>query len=228
MTGPRYALGPRRAFRLAPTLFRIALSDLGPHVRRTLDVVGVLVALVLASGVLLAAAIAIKVTSRGPVLFRQRRIGRNGVPFEMLKLRTMRLDADASKSELERTVAGARDSVRFKLRRDPRVTTVGRWLRKLSIDELPQLWNVLRGDMTIIGPRPAVPREVDLYDARARRRLEVMPGLTCLWQIGGRSDLPFERQIDLDLDFIDRCRWMDELGIVVKTIPAVLSGRGAY
>jgi lipopolysaccharide/colanic/teichoic acid biosynthesis glycosyltransferase len=202
--------------------------DVGPAMRRTLDVVGVSLAMLVAGPVLAIAAVAIKLTSKGPLFFRQVRVGRDGKRFEMLKLRTMRTGAEAAKASLERASAEARSGVRFKLRQDPRITPVGRWLRKLSIDELPQLWNIMRGEMTIVGPRPAVPREVDLYDARALRRLEVTPGLTCLWQVGGRSDLSFEQQVSLDLTFVDRVRWMEELRIVLMTVPAVLSGRGAY
>jgi lipopolysaccharide/colanic/teichoic acid biosynthesis glycosyltransferase len=194
-------------------------------VRRFVDVVAALIGLVLAAPLLACAAVAIKLTSRGPVLFRQERIGRRGRPFELYKLRTMRRDADAQKSELA-AMYGC--GVRFKLARDPRITAVGRFLRKYSVDELPQLWNLLRGEMTLIGPRPLVRREVQLFDARALRRLEVLPGLTCLWQVSGRSDLPLQRQIDLDLEYIDRGSLVGELWILLRTVPAVLSGKGAY
>jgi lipopolysaccharide/colanic/teichoic acid biosynthesis glycosyltransferase len=205
------------------------LLDLGPVVRRLLDIVAATFGLLLALPVLLVAAVAIKLTSRGPVLFQQERIGEHGRPFPMLKLRTMRVGADALKDALSAQVDGAVDGgVRFKLRQDPRVTPVGRLLRKYSIDELPQLWNMLVGDMTLIGPRPSLWREVIQYDARALRRLEVRPGLTCLWQVEGRSNLGFDQQVALDLEYIDRVKPLQELLILAKTIPAVLTGRGAY
>jgi lipopolysaccharide/colanic/teichoic acid biosynthesis glycosyltransferase len=206
----------------------LGFVEVGPMVRRAIDIVASLCALIVLSPLLLAAAIAIKATSRGPVLFHQERVGQWGRRFKMLKLRTMVTGAEAAKQALQASAQGALDGVRFKLKRDPRITPVGRILRKFSIDELPQLWNVLVGDMTLIGPRPPVWREVALYDPRALRRLEVRPGLTCLWQISGRSDLSFEQQVDLDIQYIDKTQPMDEVKILFKTIPAVLSGRGAY
>jgi lipopolysaccharide/colanic/teichoic acid biosynthesis glycosyltransferase len=200
----------------------------GAAARRSIDVGASFLGLLFISPVLAVAAIATKLTSPGPVLFPQERVGQHGRRFQMFKLRTMVVNAEQQKSALAAANPGAVDSGRFKMARDPRITPVGRVLRKLSIDELPQLYNVLRGDMTLVGPRPPVWREVELYDPRALRRLEVRPGLTCLWQIGGRSDLSFEQQVALDIRFIDRTRPIEELVIVAKTIPAVLTGRGAY
>ncbi len=140
----------------------------------------------------------------------------------------MVVNANALKDELVKQHRDAVDGVRFKMVRDPRITSVGRVLRKFSIDELPQLFNVLKGDMTLIGPRPPVWREVALYDNRALRRLEVKPGLTCLWQVRGRSNLSFEQQVELDIEYIDRVRPLDEVKILLATIPAVVTGRGAY
>jgi lipopolysaccharide/colanic/teichoic acid biosynthesis glycosyltransferase len=197
-------------------------------VRRALDVVVAGSALILLSPLLLAAAVAIKITSPGPILFPQERVGQWGRRFKMLKLRTMFTGAEAAKKALQASTAGALDGVRFKMKNDPRITRVGRVLRKFSVDELPQLWNVVIGDMTLIGPRPPVWREVALYDPRALRRLEVRPGLTCLWQISGRSDLSFDQQVALDIEYIDRTQPMEEVKILVRTIPAVLSGKGAY
>ncbi|NUQ73229.1 MAG: sugar transferase [Polyangiaceae bacterium] len=206
----------------------LGLRSVGPAARRAIDIAASLIALILLSPVFLVAAIAIKATSRGPILFKQERVGQWGRRFAMLKLRTMVTNAEAKKTELQAAVNGALDGVRFKIKNDPRITPVGRILRKFSIDELPQLWNVLVGDMTLIGPRPPVWREVALYDPRALRRLEVKPGLTCLWQISGRSDLSFEQQVDLDIQYIDKTQPVDEVKILVRTIPAVLSGKGAY
>ncbi|NUP04861.1 MAG: sugar transferase [Polyangiaceae bacterium] len=222
---------PRRAAELRRFALRLIVRwmNAGPAVRRVVDVVGAGFGMLFIFPVLLGAAIAIKATSRGPVLFRQERIGKNGRRFHMLKLRTMRTDAEALKTTLAQAHgAQATGGLRFKMKRDPRITRVGAVLRKLSIDELPQLWNVVRGDMTLVGPRPAIWREVSLYDPRALRRLEVPQGLTCLWQIGGRSDLTFDEQVSLDIEYIDRVKPLDELKIVARTVPAVIKGKGAY
>jgi lipopolysaccharide/colanic/teichoic acid biosynthesis glycosyltransferase len=200
------------------------MRDKKPIARRALDVVASAIGLVLFAPVLLLAIVALKIESPGPAFFLQERVGRGGRSFRMIKLRSMYADAERRKAALAELGGG----VRFKMRRDPRVTTVGRFVRKYSIDELPQLFNVLRGDMTLIGPRPAIWSEVELYDTRSLRRLEVPQGLTCLWQVGGRSDLSFDRQVDLDLHFIDTVDGRGELGILLRTIPAVLTGRGAY
>lgn len=223
----RLARTRRRLRRLALTA-RLTLADLGPGVRRAIDVVAAGAALLLLAPLLPILALAMKLDSRGPIFYWQLRVGQHGRTFRMPKLRTMVVDAEQRLARLAAANPAATDGVRFKLRRDPRVTRVGRWLRKLSIDELPQLWNVVRGDMTLVGPRPPIPREVALYDARALRRLEVRPGLTCLWQVGGRSDLSFEQQVELDLAYVDRVRPLEELLIVLRTVPAVLTGRGAY
>ena len=221
---PRPGVRTRRA-RLR---MRRTLAALGPRVRRAIDVGTTALGLLVIAPLLAVAALAIKLSSPGPVFFRQERLGQHGRRFTMWKLRTMYVDAESRKAALEKEHEGALDGGRFKLQRDPRITSVGGLLRKLSIDELPQLFNVLVGDMTLVGPRPPVWREVAGYAPRALRRLEVRPGLTCLWQIGGRSDLSFAEQVDLDLAYIDTTRPSEELLIVAKTIPAVLTGRGAY
>ena len=207
---------------------RLRAQRTSAMVRRAFDVVASGIGLLVISPLLLGAAIAIRIDSRGPVFFAQERLGRRGRPFRLYKLRTMAIDAEGRKTALQAASAGALSGVRFKLRRDPRVTRVGAILRKFSIDELPQLWNVLRGDMTIIGPRPPVWREVALYDPAALRRLEVTPGLTCLWQVGGRSDLSFEEQVALDVEYIDHASLRSDVSILLRTIPAVVTGRGAY
>ena len=211
--------------RRAHLRLRLALHDARPRVRRAVDVVAAALALVVAAPLLALAAIMIRLESAGPVFYRQVRVGHYGYLFNMYKLRTMYVGADAMKPKL---TADGGESIRFKMKLDPRVTRVGRFLRKYSIDELPQIWNVLVGDMTLVGPRPAVVPEVERYDARAVRRLEMKPGLTCLWQISGRSDLPFRKQLALDLEYIDRTTLIANLLVLVKTIPAVLTGRGAY
>ena len=216
---------PRARLRRALLHLRLGLSDAWPAVQRLFAIVAAGLGLLVLSPLFLLTAIAIKLTSAGPVLFRQERIGKHGRRFVMYKFRTMLVGGDAMKAQL---AADGGERIRFKMRHDPRITRVGRVLRRYSIDELPQLWNVLIGDMAVIGPRPPVWSEVVRYDAFMLRRLEVTQGLTCLWQIGGRSDLPFEEQVKLDIDYIDRARSIDELRILAQTIPAILSGRGAY
>lgn len=182
--------------------------------------------LILAAPLFLAVATLITLDSPGPVFFSQIRVGRHGRLFTMYKFRTMRTDAERIKRELmDQNETGG---VIFKMTRDPRITRVGRWLRKLSIDELPQIVNVLKGEMSIVGPRPPVPSEVAEYSPADRRRLEARPGLTCLWQVSGRSDIPFEGQVRLDVEYIETRSFWRDLWILVRTVPAVLLGRGAY
>ncbi len=205
-------------------LFKFQLSKIG---KRVVDFVGSGSALLLFSPLLLIVALLIKLESPGSVLFRQKRVGRYGQTFEMLKFRSMRMDAEKLKTDLLNTneVDGG---VIFKMKQDPRITRVGKYLRKYSIDELPQLINVLRGDMSLVGPRPSLTSEVDLYTGRDRRRLEVVPGITGLWQVSGRSDTTFEQQVDLDIDYLESRGIINDVLILVRTVPAVLSGRGAY
>ncbi|UDY35426.1 sugar transferase [Dermatobacter hominis] len=193
--------------------------------KRIFDTALSTVALVLTAPLLLVAAIAIKVTSPGPVLFRQVRVGRDGEPFFVLKLRTMVVDAEERLAEL--LEQNESDGPLFKMRHDPRITRVGRVLRKLSIDELPQLWNVVRGDMSLIGPRPALPREVAEWGQELHERLRVRPGITGMWQVSGRSDSGFEEYQRLDLFYVDNWSILIDLGILIRTVPAVLTARGA-
>ena len=185
-----------------------------------------LAALVLLVPLLVAVALAIKLADGGPALFRQTRIGQDGRPFTVLKFRTMVVDAEARKAQLIlRNEAG---DVLFKMRKDPRVTRVGEWLRRWSLDELPQLINVLRGDMSLVGPRPPLPDEVARYVDHVRRRLAVKPGITGLWQVSGRSDLSWDESVRLDLRYVENWSLMLDLQILWKTLSAVLSGSGAY
>ncbi len=168
----------------------------------------------------------VKISSRGPVFYTQARCGLGGRRFRLYKFRSMVANADQLRAELE--AHNESDGPVFKMADDPRCTRVGRWLRRLSLDELPQLWNILRGDMSFVGPRPPLPNEVEQYQSWQRRRLRMRPGLTCLWALEGRSRLNFERWMQLDLDYIDRWSlWLD-VKIFLKTIPLVLFGRGAY
>jgi exopolysaccharide biosynthesis polyprenyl glycosylphosphotransferase len=194
--------------------------------KRTVDVVISAIALVFLSPLLLALAVLIKVTSRGPVFYRQTRCGLGGRQFTLLKFRSMAADADERFPELREL--NEVDGPVFKMRNDPRCTPLGRWMRTLSLDELPQLWNVLCGHMSLVGPRPPLPHEVEQYEPWQRRRLRIRPGLTCLWALEGRSQLRFDRWVKLDLLYIDNWSvWLD-FKILLKTIPAVLSGRGAH
>jgi exopolysaccharide biosynthesis polyprenyl glycosylphosphotransferase len=193
--------------------------------KRAFDIVVGLPLLVLATPFMLLAAVAIRVTSPGPALFVQERIGLHGRRFKLFKLRTMVAGAEQMRAEL--APLNEVNGPAFKLRRDPRVTRVGRPLRRLSVDELPQLWNVVRGDMSLVGPRPPVPEEVARYDRQQQRRLSIRPGLTGTWQVSGRSDVDFDAWVRLDLEYIDNWSpWLD-LKILLKTVPAVLLGRGA-
>lgn len=201
---------------------------MGPRLRRTLDVLCSAGALLALSPLLLMVIVGIKLQDGGPAFYHQERLGRGGRRFKLWKFRTMIQNADALKTALAQKNPEAMSGVRFKMTNDPRVTKLGRILRRFSIDEMPQIYNVLIGDMTLVGPRPPVWREVNEYSLTALRRLEVTPGLTCLWQIGGRSDLTFEQQVALDLQYIDTVPATEEVLIVLKTIPAVISGKGAY
>ncbi len=197
---------------------------LGMIAKRAIDVLLALVGLVVLSPVLLLVALVIRLRDGAPVFFRQERVGLHGRPFRVVKFRTMVPDAEEQLVELE-----GRNEIRgpaFKLTDDPRLTRTGGWLRRTSIDELPQLWNVLRGEMSLVGPRPPLPSEVLDYDIWHRRRLSMQPGITGLWQVAARREADFDRWVRLDLDYIDRWSlWLD-LKIMVRTIPAVLAGEG--
>lgn len=194
-------------------------------VKRALDVVLSLLLLLLSFPVILLAALAIKLTSPGSVLFKQERIGLNGRIFTLYKFRTMIEHAHQRRAEVEHL--NTMNGPVFKARSDPRVTSVGRFLRKFSFDELPQFWNVLKGDMSLVGPRPPIPEEVWRYERWQRRRLSMKPGLTCLWQVSGRNDVDFDHWMKLDLQYIDNWSPSLDLKILLRTIPVVLSGRGA-
>lgn len=180
----------------------------------------------LSAPVLLAIALAVKLSSPGPVFYLSERIGRDGVPFRMIKFRSMRPDADTAVDELIAEHGG--NPVFFKVKDDPRVTPVGRFLRKYSLDELPQFFNVLRGEMSVVGPRPQVQREVDTYDGEMRRRLLVKPGLTGLWQVSGRSDLSPEDSVRLDLSYVENWSMVLDVALIARTIGVVTRGEGAY
>jgi exopolysaccharide biosynthesis polyprenyl glycosylphosphotransferase len=183
-------------------------------------------ALALLAPVFIIVAIAIRLSDGGPALFRQTRVGKDGRPFTVYKFRTMVLDAEDRKAQL--AVSNEKDGVLFKIRNDPRITTVGARLRRWSVDELPQLINVVRGDMSLVGPRPALPDEAARYGDYVRRRLVVKPGITGLWQVNGRSDLSWEESVRLDLRYVENWSLVLDLQVLWKTCSAVLHGSGAY
>jgi lipopolysaccharide/colanic/teichoic acid biosynthesis glycosyltransferase len=196
-------------------------------IKRMIDIVGALMLLILLSPLLVAIAILVKLNSSGTVFYRQTRVMKWGRLFQMYKFRSMYIDADRRGAELlaHNEMAGG---VTFKMKADPRITGVGGVLRRGSIDELPQLWNVLKGEMSLVGPRPPLPSEVAKYSLAQRRRLDVTPGITCIWQVSGRSEIPFDRQVELDVAYIESQSLRGDLMLLLKTIPAVLMGRGAY
>jgi exopolysaccharide biosynthesis polyprenyl glycosylphosphotransferase len=194
--------------------------------KRSFDVAVSLVLLVVTAPVVAYAGLRVWLHDRGPILFRQVRVGHDGEQFSCLKLRTMVPDAEAHLAELQQEQSY--DGGLFKVPQDPRITPPGQWLRRFSIDELPQLVNVLRGDMSLVGPRPPLPDEVEQYDEAMRRRLRVRPGMTGLWQISGRSDLAWDEAIRLDLYYVDNWSMLQDLVILARTVGAVLKGNGAY
>jgi lipopolysaccharide/colanic/teichoic acid biosynthesis glycosyltransferase len=197
-----------------------------PVWKRAVDVTGAAAGLILLAPVFAAIAAAVRISSQGPVFFHQPRSGRGGQPFVMYKFRTMSADAQARKAEL--LPFNEQDGPAFKVREDPRVTAIGRLLRGTSLDELPQLWNVLKGDMSLVGPRPLPCEETDACETWHRQRLDVTPGLTCIWQVKGRSMVPFADWIRMDLQYIrSRSPWQD-LKLLVLTIPAVILRKGAH
>lgn len=193
--------------------------------KRSFDIIASLCAMIVLSPVFLITAMAIKIEDGGPAVFSQDRVGKDGKLFKMYKFRSMYVDAEDRLEELaEQNEA---DGPVFKIKNDPRITKVGRFIRKYSIDELMQLVNVFKGDMSVIGPRPALPKEVEEYDNFARKRLQVKPGLSCYWQISGRSNIGFDEWMKLDVKYINEMSILTDMKIILLTIPAVLKGDGA-
>ncbi|MFI3185054.1 MAG: WecB/TagA/CpsF family glycosyltransferase [Methylococcaceae bacterium] len=196
-------------------------------VKRIIDVVASVILLIVLMPVFLIIMVLIYLSSPGPVFYKQTRVGRWGKLFTMWKFRSMYPDADIRLKEMmaQNEMTGG---VIFKMKNDPRIIPIGRFIRKASIDELPQLWNVFKGDMSLVGPRPALPSEVNQYSLQDRQRLEVIPGITCIWQVSGRSDIPFPQQVKLDVEYIQSQSLLLDLNLLLRTIPAVLLSRGAY
>lgn len=206
--------------------FATAPTEVAPlATKRIFDLVVSVAGLVLLAPLFFGIALAVKLDSPGPVFFRQRRVGLNGREFWMWKFRSMCVGAEAMQPAL--AALNEMDGPTFKASQDPRITRVGRWLRRTSLDEFPQFWNVVKGEMSVVGPRPPIPSEVKEYQRWQRRRLSVRPGLTCTWQVSGRSEVDFDRWMELDLHYIDHWSLWHDLSIVLRTIPAVLFGRGA-
>jgi lipopolysaccharide/colanic/teichoic acid biosynthesis glycosyltransferase len=197
-----------------------------PLWKRVIDVAGATAGLVVAAPVMLAAAAAIRFTSPGPIFFAQRRDGLGGRDFWIYKFRTMVINAEAVKAELRHR--SEQDGPAFKLKNDPRVTPIGRWLRRTCIDELPQLWNVLRGDMSIVGPRPMCSKEAQHCTAWERRRLDVTPGLTCIWQVHGGTKVTFREWMRMDLRYVKSRTLLKDLWLMIMTIPSVIRRDGVY
>ncbi len=193
--------------------------------KRAIDIVLSLFALIVLSPLMLLIALAVKLDSPGPAIFKQARIGKKGKPFTFYKFRSMHQNAEEIRASLMHL--NEADGPVFKIKQDPRITRVGRILRKTSLDELPQFFNVLKGDMSLVGPRPPLPCEVERYTKYQRRRLSVTPGITCIWQISGRSDVTFDRWVEMDLEYIRNQSLLTDAIILLKTIPAVLLQRGA-
>ena len=195
--------------------------------KRLLDMSVSIAALLVLAPLFLLTACSIWIEDPGPVFYVQIRVGRNGRHFRFYKFRSMVINADKIKKELAAQNESSAGVI-FKMKKDPRITKVGRIIRKFSIDELPQLINVLKGDMSLVGPRPPLPVEVAEYTLEQRKRLHVIPGITCLWQVSGRSDIPFTDQVRLDMQYIQSAGFLNDIRLLFKTIPAVLTGRGAY
>lgn len=234
-------------FKFVPDLFHISLSQVDVEelngipligmrqpslqiasklVKRVVDVLAAAIALVLFAPLMLLIAIAIKLDSPGPIIFAQTRVGQGGRPFTLYKFRSMRQGAEEEREQLRQQTEST--EITFKLKNDPRCTRVGRIIRRTSLDELPQLFNVLRGEMSLVGPRPPIPSEVEQYEDWHRKRLEVKPGITGLWQVMGRSELSFEEMVMLDIYYIENWSLLLDFKILLRTIPTVLLARGAY
>lgn len=194
--------------------------------KRTVDVAGATIGLALLSPLLVVVAAAIRLESKGPVLFAQTRVGAGGKRFTIWKFRSMYIDAEARRQQL--LAHSDRNGSHFKMRRDPRITRIGRFIRRASIDELPQLWNVLNGTMSLVGPRPNLESEVAKYRFDEYMRLDAKPGITCIWQVSGRAEIPWERQVEMDLDYIYQPSIASDFRLLAATIPAIVFGRGAY
>ena len=214
----------RRYFKVTSWETTVRFSYL---LKRTLDITLSIFAFVFFIPLLILTALCIWIENPGPVLYCQTRVGRNGKHFRLYKFRSMVVNADLLQADLE-SMNESSAGVIFKMKKDPRITRIGKVIRKLSIDELPQLLNVISGEMSLVGPRPSLPSEVAKYTLEERKRLDVIPGITCFWQVNGRSEISFNQQVMLDMQYIQSANFVTDILILLKTIPAVLTGKGAY
>jgi lipopolysaccharide/colanic/teichoic acid biosynthesis glycosyltransferase len=210
--------------RLKIRAWHLAVRSRGPA-KRAFDIVGSLLFMILLSPIFVVTYLAIRLQDGGPAIFTQTRVGKWGKPFKFYKFRSMVMNAEDLKSKLMQY--NEMQGVTFKMKNDPRITPIGRIIRKLSIDELPQLWCVLKGDMSLVGPRPPLPNEVALYKNRDHYRLDTIPGITCIWQVNGRNQIQFEDQVRLDVEYIHKRSMKEDVKLLLKTVRAVISARGA-
>ena len=194
--------------------------------KRTIDIIGAGLGLILLSPIIAVVACAVKFTSKGPVFFSQKRVGKNGELFEMYKFRSMVVNAEELKENLEEQ--NEMSGPMFKIKDDPRVTKVGKFIRKTSIDELPQLWNILKGDMSLVGPRPSLPKEVEQFDNWMFKRLSVRPGLTCYWQVSGRNNIDFEDWMKLDVKYVEERNFWIDIKLIFKTVFVLFGDKNAH
>lgn len=197
-------------------------------IKRTIDIAAVLPALICLSPLFAIVAALIKLHDYGPILFWQPRVGKDGVIFAFPKFRSMVVNSEAVRAKLLAENQHGESGVTFKMKHDPRITPIGRFIRRFSIDELPQLWCVLTGDMSLVGPRPPIISEVEKYTMKDRARLSVTPGLTSIWAVSGRSEVPFPQQVEMDIEYIQQQSTFNDIKLLLKTVPAVLKGKGAY
>ncbi|MBC8412722.1 MAG: exopolysaccharide biosynthesis polyprenyl glycosylphosphotransferase [Nitrospira sp.] len=229
----KYTRGGTKMARLRASLYFLykkyswaIVTESAYFFKRSLDILVSLLMMIILMPLLSIIALAIKLEDGGPVLFSHTRVGKWGKHFKMYKFRSMSIKAEQLKKDL--MSMNESQEVTFKIKQDPRITRIGRFIRKSSIDELPQLWNVMKGDMSVVGPRPPVPGEVAEYKYSDRRRLDAIPGITCIWQVSGRSEINFKGQVRLDIKYIENQSFWGDIKILLQTIPAVLTGKGAY
>jgi lipopolysaccharide/colanic/teichoic acid biosynthesis glycosyltransferase len=219
------ALSPRQCERKRLT-WQQSIRLTNP-IKRIFDLITGAIGLVLLSPLFALTALCIYLENPGSIFYSQTRVGKDGRLFRFFKFRSMIVDAEKMRADLAKDNQ-SEDGVIFKIKDDPRITNVGKFIRKFSIDELPQLFNVLQGNMSLVGPRPALPEEVVQYTLEQRKRLHALPGITCLWQVSGRSEIPFTGQVKLDVEYIKSTSLFTDISILLRTIPAVLAGKGAY
>lgn len=222
----------RRQMPISPISFKDRLHDFFiicyPALKRMLDIAVSLSMLIALSPILIIVSVIIKFQDGGNVIYYSTRVGTRGKYFRFPKFRSMKLNADSLLDHLKKDNQHGKDGVTFKMKKDPRITGFGRIMRRFSMDELPQLWCVLKGEMSLVGPRPPIPSEVDQYKLSEMHRFDVKPGLTCFWQVMGRAEIPFEGQVELDLKYVRERSFYLDLKLLMMTIPAILYGKGAY